>query len=371
MPDASVCPHCGGVPPYHNAACPRAGTGLTSAASVPPPFSTYPAPFSEVPPAPPIAPAAVAPLSTAPAPVAAPEVAVATPPEPPAPVIPEVPVQEPLKPPVIPEASDIPTSGVTPSPLASLGLSGDIEAEILDLVRNGMKVRAIRRVREATQMNLGPAKQVVDRLESVFGPPLQARFSPAPSAPPSPPPASCTHCGAVIPADVAACNSCGRPASRVDPPSPLGNPPASFAPHSWFPGYNLPASKEAEICALIMSGRRIQAIAALRDNTRLGLADAQVQINRVALLIGAPRISNTGCYIATACYGDYNHPDVVALRKFRDERLARTAPGRLAVRVYYAVSPAVAHHLGRNTRLASLVRRRILEPIVDRLRTGQ
>lgn len=49
--------------------------------------------------------------------------------------------------------------------------------------------------------------------------------------------------------------------------------------------------------------------------------------------------SSGGCYIATMAYGDYNHPQVVILRKYRDGRLSRLMLGRLFVIIYYAISP--------------------------------
>jgi hypothetical protein len=137
-----------------------------------------------------------------------------------------------------------------------------------------------------------------------------------------------------------------------------------------FPNLNLSAAVEGTVCSLILSGQRIQAIRVLRENAPLGLAEAKTEVDRAALSMGAPRLANAGCYIATACYGDYDHPHVRVLRRFRDERLARTARGRLAVRLYYAVSPALASHLGRHPRITSLIRRRMLEPLVERLRNG-
>lgn len=41
------------------------------------------------------------------------------------------------------------------------------------------------------------------------------------------------------------------------------------------------------------------------------------------------------CFIATAVYGDYGHPEVVRLRHFRDTVLARSGAGRGFVRWYY------------------------------------
>lgn len=36
----------------------------------------------------------------------------------------------------------------------------------------------------------------------------------------------------------------------------------------------------------------------------------------------------SGCFVATACLGDYNHPVVLDLRRFRDEFLKRKTWGR-------------------------------------------
>lgn len=74
-----------------------------------------------------------------------------------------------------------------------------------------------------------------------------------------------------------------------------------------------------------------------------------------------------GCYIATACYGSHDHPDVVVLRRFRDERMMPSVLGRCIVRFYYRVSPALAERLGRSEWLSGAIRRRLLEPLASRL----
>lgn len=48
------------------------------------------------------------------------------------------------------------------------------------------------------------------------------------------------------------------------------------------------------------------------------------------------------CFIATAVYQDPFHPDVQALREFRDEYLLTSPAGRAFVSVYYRYSPPVA-----------------------------
>ena len=60
--------------------------------------------------------------------------------------------------------------------------------------------------------------------------------------------------------------------------------------------------------------------------------------------------SSSGCFVATAAYGDRLHPEVVALRRWRDERLVRHAAGRAFIRAYGIVGPrrarVVAHERG-------------------------
>ncbi|WCR02235.1 calcium-binding protein [Paracoccus saliphilus] len=48
------------------------------------------------------------------------------------------------------------------------------------------------------------------------------------------------------------------------------------------------------------------------------------------------------CFVATAAYGDPYHPDVVALRAFRDLHLSRYRLGRAFIRFYWRVGPKLA-----------------------------
>lgn len=79
--------------------------------------------------------------------------------------------------------------------------------------------------------------------------------------------------------------------------------------------------------------------------------------------------SSGGCYIATAVYGNYDAPEVLVLRQFRDERLKRTLAGRGFIAAYYAVSPALARRLPKHRKLSAHIRRR-LDALVDRLRSA-
>ena len=73
------------------------------------------------------------------------------------------------------------------------------------------------------------------------------------------------------------------------------------------------------------------------------------------------------CYIATACYGNAKHPDVVVLRKFRDGILRRSWLGRAFIGVYELVSPPLAARLGSHQKIGNWVRRCLLKPLVRRL----
>ncbi len=69
------------------------------------------------------------------------------------------------------------------------------------------------------------------------------------------------------------------------------------------------------------------------------------------------------CFVATAAYGDYDHPQVRILRAFRDLVLAKSAFGRGFIRAYYASSPPLARFIaGGDAR--RFVARMILWPLV-------
>ena len=63
-------------------------------------------------------------------------------------------------------------------------------------------------------------------------------------------------------------------------------------------------------------------------------------------LFGGYSHNEGGCYVATCVYGSYDCPQVWTLRRFRDDFLACSIPGRAFIRVYYAVSPAIVRWFG-------------------------
>jgi hypothetical protein len=78
------------------------------------------------------------------------------------------------------------------------------------------------------------------------------------------------------------------------------------------------------------------------------------------------RQTDQGCFIATAVYGNYDAPEVVLLRRFRDTCLCQYALGRVGISVYYYVSPFIADRL-RHFPTSQWFVRWILNRIVRRL----
>lgn len=66
--------------------------------------------------------------------------------------------------------------------------------------------------------------------------------------------------------------------------------------------------------------------------------------------------SSSGCYIATMVYGDYDEPQVMVLREFRDNVLHNSALGRLFIRFYYRYSPTWVEHLKDKKRVNAFIR---------------
>ncbi len=69
-----------------------------------------------------------------------------------------------------------------------------------------------------------------------------------------------------------------------------------------------------------------------------------------------------GCYIATAVYGSYDAPEVLILRKFRDNVLKKSRGGRMFIKIYYTLSPGLAEKLKDYTFINNKVR-----AILDRM----
>jgi len=68
------------------------------------------------------------------------------------------------------------------------------------------------------------------------------------------------------------------------------------------------------------------------------------------------------CFVVTATLGDFNHPDVTLLRRFRDVWLGTRPWGRVATRVYYRIGPVIADFIRDRPVLRRWSRRLIVQP---------
>lgn len=75
----------------------------------------------------------------------------------------------------------------------------------------------------------------------------------------------------------------------------------------------------------------------------------------------------SGCYIATACYGNEFAPEVLYLKRFRDNVLSKRYLGRVFIKTYYFISPAVAEKMKNKEKLNTFIREKILNKIVKRI----
>ena len=90
------------------------------------------------------------------------------------------------------------------------------------------------------------------------------------------------------------------------------------------------------------------------------MRDANNELNEV-------KLENPGsCYIATMAYGDYNHPQVVYLRQYRDRVLLSHIAGKLFVKFYYFTSPYFVR-VFKNSTHANRWIRKILDNWISRI----
>jgi hypothetical protein len=94
------------------------------------------------------------------------------------------------------------------------------------------------------------------------------------------------------------------------------------------------------------------------ERNRATLIDLKRQLNQVNTGGGS-----SGCYIATMAYGDYDHPQVMILRQFRDEVLDKSAHGKWFIKTYYHYSPKLVERL-KNHRTLNIIIRKALNQFI-------
>lgn len=83
--------------------------------------------------------------------------------------------------------------------------------------------------------------------------------------------------------------------------------------------------------------------------------------------VSPPRLQfeeeKSGCFVATACYNDYDHHVVLQLRYFRDNFLSKRNWGKNFIQLYYRWSPRYASYISNNNYLKILVKTIIIKPL--------
>jgi len=111
----------------------------------------------------------------------------------------------------------------------------------------------------------------------------------------------------------------------------------------------------------LSEARRALDLARRRFPKGAGIEKAREDLRKVELLAAkAPR--SRRCFVATAAFGGSFAAEVVALRRFRDEVLERSRPGRWFIRAYGAVSPPLAALIARSD-CARALTRALLRPV--------
>lgn len=118
-----------------------------------------------------------------------------------------------------------------------------------------------------------------------------------------------------------------------------------------------------EVITIARTQGKLNAIKFVKDHTGWSLKQAKDYVDALDKGNMIPG-KKTGCFIATACYGDYDAPEVLRLRLYRDHIMAASLPGRLFVRMYYLLSPPLAQWLSRAPQRQALVRHHLLRPLL-------
>jgi hypothetical protein len=109
-------------------------------------------------------------------------------------------------------------------------------------------------------------------------------------------------------------------------------------------------------------------LTALELNRRITLMPNSESIEYVKQLaqkngIELPKPKKGMCFIATACYEDFDSIEVLVFRLFRDKYLLNNFIGKIFVEIYYLFSPPVAELLSHTVFLKNITKTYILNPL--------
>jgi ribosomal protein L7/L12 len=267
------------------------------------------------------------------------------------------------------------------SPQRQVQIPPALSAELMRLCGQGQKIEAIKLMREKTGLGLKEAKDAVEALERGESPTVGVSdFGPDPAA--AVPPEQLQH-------EVLALLGEGELIAAVkrwrevtgsdlktakDAIDRLAAGPQSAAAKALTPAPPVPENQgqpgpddqnfEDDIVAILKSGRNKKKEAIHRYMAMTGESNerARQAVENIALRNGLAK--KGACFVATVCYGSYEAPEVVVLRRFRDERLLPSRVGAVAVSLYYIISPPLARVIAGRPRLRKLIKYYFIGPMV-------
>ena len=133
---------------------------------------------------------------------------------------------------------------------------------------------------------------------------------------------NCTYCKNPIHDDATECEWCGN---KV-----VGNNDDQLEAVTTQNLSNL----DNEILGMLKKGLFLNAVKLKKDNSNLDLKSSRYYIYEMAKAHGIIE-PKSGCFIATACYGDYDSEEVKEFRRFRDEVLINSKMGLICISSYY------------------------------------
>ena len=74
---------------------------------------------------------------------------------------------------------------------------------------------------------------------------------------------------------------------------------------------------------------------------------------------------NGNCFIATLCYDDLNHSNLILLRNFRDKFLINNNFGKILVNTYYMISPKILVLLNKKSIFTLIIKKILIEPLAN------
>ena len=137
-------------------------------------------------------------------------------------------------------------------------------------------------------------------------------------------------------------------------------------------------TNDDELIKLLNDGNKLLATKFYRDGARCSLKEAKDYVENIErsgkvtpFVQGSNHHLKTGktkfegCFIATVCYGGYDTPEVIELRRFRDDVLLKTTTGKLFVKLYYKFSPDISKAIGKSDTLKKYIRKYFLDKIFN------